>query len=129
MYHFLKLKIMNLMSSKTHGVIDYIYGIILIASPWLFNFATGGPAMWVPIIVGIAVILMSMMTDFEVGAVKVIPMNVHLWVDGLIGAFLILSPWIFGFREFVMWPHIIFGIIAVGSALVTETHPTHKVAH
>jgi hypothetical protein len=77
--------------------------------------------MWVPIVIGAAVILMSLMTDYEAGAVKMIPLNIHLWIDGIAGVVLIFSPWIFGFREMVLWPHVILGIIEVGTVLMTET--------
>ena len=122
--NLLKFKKMRVISSKTHGVIDYIYGIVLIAAPWLFQFARGGPETWVPVVLGIAVILMALMTDYEVGAAKIIPMNTHLWIDGVLGIFLLLSLWIFGFWEFIFWPHVIFGIIALGAALMTETKPS-----
>ena len=118
--NLLKIKKMRVISSKTHGVLDYIYGILLIAAPWLFQFDRGGPETWVPVVSGIVVILMALMTDYEVSAAKVIPLNTHLWIDGILGAFLLLSPWIFGFSNFVYWPHVIFGIIALGSALMTE---------
>ena len=111
---------MKVISSKTHGVLDYIYGILLIAAPWLFQFDRGGAETWVPVVSGIVVILMALMTDYEVSAAKVIPLNTHLWIDGVLGAFLLLSPWIFGFANFIYWPHVIFGIIALGSALMTE---------
>ncbi len=115
---------MKVISSKAHGVMDYIYGIVLIAAPWLFQFARGGPETWVPVAIGIATIIMALMTDYETGIAKVIPMNTHLWIDGVLGVFLLLSPWIFGFWGFVMWPHIIVGIIVAGTALMTETRPS-----
>jgi hypothetical protein len=123
-YKPFKTKAMNIISSKAHGVIDYIYGIFLIISPWLFGFARGGPESWIMIIIGGMVVLMSLFTDYETGLVKAIPLNVHLWVDGLAGVVLMLSPWIFGFRDFVMWPHVILGIVEIGTAMMTESR-TH----
>jgi hypothetical protein len=54
---------MQLIPTRIHGVIDYVTGLFLFAAPWLFNFADGSPAQWVPMILGAAVIVYSLMTD------------------------------------------------------------------
>jgi hypothetical protein len=119
---------MKAISSKAHGVIDYIMGIFLISTPGLFGFARGGPEAWIMIIIGGAIIVMSLFTDYEAGLVRAIPFNVHLWIDGLAGIILLLSPWIFGFSEFVMWPHIILGVLGAGAAMMTEKRTQTRTA-
>jgi hypothetical protein len=32
---------MRIISTRTHGVIDHLTGLLLIAAPWLFGFANG----------------------------------------------------------------------------------------
>lgn len=113
---------MRLISTATHGVLDYLMGVILIAAPWIFDFADRGPAMYVPIIVGSAVIVYSLFTQYEASLVDLIPMKVHLWLDGLGGALLAASPWLFGFADQVFWPHLLFGLAEIGAALVTEPY-------
>jgi hypothetical protein len=119
---------MRFMSSKTHGVMDYIAGILLILSPWIFGFATGGPAQTVPIVVGILIISMSLFTDYEAGAVKKISLNFHLGMDIIAGAFLALSPWLFGFADVIIWPHLLFGLLEIGAGLFTKKVPEYKYA-
>jgi hypothetical protein len=119
----LKLYIMKIFSTKVHGVLDYLMGIVLIASPWLFNFADNTAAQWVPIVLGIAMIVMSLCTNYELGAVRVISMRTHLIIDVIQGLFLAASPWLFGFSEEVYLPHLILGIAEVGAGLMTETVP------
>lgn len=114
---------MRFISTRTHGITDYLMGILLIASPYLLNFATGGPAQWIPIIIGIAMLAMALMTKYEVGMLKAIPMPAHLTVDFLAGALLAVSPWLFGFSDIVFWPHLIMGILEMGLALTTQTRP------
>jgi len=114
--------IMRLISTATHGVLDYLMGVILIATPWIFGFDDRGPAMYVPIIVGSAVIVYSLFTQYEASLVDLIPMKVHLWLDGLGGALLAASPWLFGFADEVFWPHLLFGLAEIGAALVTDPH-------
>ena len=114
---------MKVISTKVHGVLDYLVGIILIAAPWLLNFYRGGAESWVPIILSIGTVLYSLFTNYEYSMSKVIPMRVHLTLDVISGIFLALSPWLFNFDEFVYLPHVIIGILEIGAGLMTETAP------
>ncbi|MEX2594650.1 MAG: SPW repeat protein [Anditalea sp.] len=104
---------MKIIDRKTHGYLDYLVGILLIAAPWLFNFYEGGSESWIPILLGAGTIVYSIMTDYELGLVKVIPMKTHLTVDFIAGVFLAASPWLFGFSDLVFWPHVIVGIVEI----------------
>ena len=114
---------MKIISTKTHGVLDYLMGVVLIASPWLFGFADGGAKMWVPIILGAGALVYSLMTNYEFGVVKTLSMKTHLTLDLLSGIFLAVSPWIFGFADTVYLPHLILGILEIGASLMTKTQP------
>src|SRR5690606_24632778 len=96
-----------------------------IASPWLFNFAAVSEAKWVAIVMGIVILGMSMMTDYEGGAGKVISMSGHLMMDVVGGLFLAASPWIFGFAGLVFLPHLILGIMEIGAGLFTQQQSEH----
>lgn len=115
---------MRVISTRAHGIIDYIVGILLIAAPWLFDFARGGAETWIPVILGAGTILYSLLTDYELGAARKIPMKTHLWLDVVAGAFLAVSPWLFGFADYVYLPHLIVGIAEIGVALMTQTVPS-----
>ena len=41
---------MRFRSTRVHGMIDYATGALLIIAPWLFGFADGSAAQWVPIL-------------------------------------------------------------------------------
>ena len=110
---------MRFISTRFHGVLDYLMGLVLLASPWLLNFNNGGAAQYVPMIVGAMIILMSLFTDYEAGMSKGISMSTHLNMDILAGIFLAISPWLFGFASEVYLPHLIFGIMEIGAGLFT----------
>jgi hypothetical protein len=114
-----------------HGMLDYPVGIALIAAPWIFGFSdVGGAAVTVPIVIGAAIILQSLITDYELSVADVMPLRMHLMVDVVAGAFLALSPWIFGFNDegANAWvPHLVVGIGLVASGLMTQTH--RETAH
>ena len=105
--------------TRVHGIIDYIVAVILIIAPYLLGFADGTPAQWVPTVIGIATIVVSLLTRYELGAVKLIPMLGHLSIDGVAGIVLLASPWIFGFADRIWWPHVLFGIMYVVVPLLT----------
>lgn len=117
---------MRFINTRIHGMIDYMMGILLIISPWLFGFANGGAAQWVPIILGVGAIFYSIVTDYELGLLKLIPVKAHLMIDLVAGIFLAASPWIFGFADEVYLPHLILGIAEIGASLMTKQHPSYE---
>lgn len=58
--------------TKLHGAIDYLVALILIAAPFVLGFADGGPAQYATIGLGAFVIAYSLLTDYELGAVRLL---------------------------------------------------------
>jgi hypothetical protein len=114
---------MRFIPTRVHGAADYLVGLILIMAPFVLGFADNGAAQWVPMIVGAAILIMSLMTDYELSLAKVIPMPLHLAMDAIGGLILLVSPWVFGFADQVYLPHVIIGILEIGAALATRTTP------
>lgn len=114
---------MRFVPTRIHGLVDYAVGLLLLVAPFVLGFADGAAAQWVPAILGIVILGMALMTDFEVSVVRLIPMPVHLGIDVAGGLLLIASPWLFGFADRVAWPHVVFGLLETGLALTTRTVP------
>ena len=114
---------MRFIPTRVHGVLDYLVGTLLIAAPWLLNFNRGGAETWVPVILGVGALVYSLLTNYELGVVRRIPMGTHLGLDAASGVLLALSPWLFGFSSYVFWPHLILGIFEIIAALTTQTTP------
>ena len=119
---------MRFIPTKVHGALDYLVGILLIAAPWLFDFARGGAETWVPVILGAGAIIYSLMTDYELGLSRSISMRTHLTLDLLSGILLAASPWLFGFHEYVYLPHLIVGLLEIGASVMTERTPSRNLA-
>src|SRR5690242_16254733 len=112
---------MRFIPTKVHGMLDYLVGVLLVASPWLFDFADNGAETWVPVILGAGAIIYSLMTDYELSLARTISMKTHLTLDLLSGILLAASPWIFGFADYVYLPHLVLGILEIGASLMTKT--------
>ncbi|MGJ1411330.1 SPW repeat domain-containing protein [Sphingobacterium thalpophilum] len=112
---------MKIFSTRTHGYLDYLVGVFLILCPFLFHLANDRPEGAVFVVLGILTLVYSAITHYELGLVRIIPMNVHLVLDVLSGLFLAVSPWLFDFADIVYFPHVIIGIIEIGVALTTKT--------
>jgi uncharacterized membrane protein HdeD (DUF308 family) len=116
---------MRFIPTRFHGFLDYIVGVVLIAAPWIFQFSEHTAATVVPIVLGVGLIVYSLLTDYELGVVRVLPMWVHNTLDIVAGVVLAASPWIFGFADEsanVWVPHLLAGIAAVVLGLVTVQH-------
>ena len=130
---------MRIIGTKTHGYIDYVMSFFLIASPWILGFNRGGAETWIPVVLGVGMMMYSLMTDYELGASKALSMRTHLTLDFLAGAFLAISPWLFQFNDYITTPHLVLGLLEMGASLMTKSHPIsesrehsgrhHTVAH
>jgi len=116
--------------TRTHAIIDYVMGALLIIVPFVFNFgAVSSAALWVPVVVGLAILGMSLITAYELSLAKLIPMPIHLGADVLAGLLLAASPWLFGFAEQLWLPHLVLGIAELGIALLTRRHSSVEHGH
>lgn len=108
-----------------HGAADYLVGITLVFSPWIFGFSdVRGASRSVPISLGIAIILYSILTSYDWGLVRIIPFKLHLVLDFMLGIFLSLSPWIFSFSAYkrsAWFPHVVTGLGIVIFVLISRT--------
>jgi hypothetical protein len=118
--------------TQVHGIFDYIGGIGLIASPFIFGFySMGGIAVILPIVLGIGLILYSLLTNYERGipGLKFIPMPVHLVFDFVAAAFLAVAPFLFSYSNqgLNVWlPQVVAGIAVILLVIVSQTHPYLK---
>lgn len=114
-----------MISLRVHNVIDYIVGVLLIISPWLFGYSEILVARNLFVWGGIALIAYSLFTKYYYAIARVIPLGVHMTLDALLGVVTILAPVLFGYRDLITggqyaW-HVIVGIGAIG--LVALTRP------
>ncbi|NEN22313.1 hypothetical protein G3O08_02195 [Cryomorpha ignava] len=80
-------------TSKSHGIIDYIVVVFLAISPTFFNLPEI-TSIFTYALAGIHLGL-TVLTRFELGLIKVIPFKIHGWIE------LIVSIVLFGVAFFL----------------------------
>lgn len=121
---------MKIIPTFFHGVFDYLGGVALLFAPEIFGFAeVGGPAVVVARVVGAVVLLQALMTNYELGIFRVLSMRAHLINDYLASAFLLLSPWLFGFQDnpYNVWvPHVAVALSILVVTALTQSVPQFR---
>ena len=120
---------LRVMPTSVHGVLDYVTGSALLAAPELFRLKDVPSAALTPRLTGAGATAYSLLTDYELGAVRLLPMPVHLALDAMSGALLATSPWLLGYAKNGprYWlPHALVGASEILAALATKTQPPRR---
>jgi len=115
---------MQVISTKAHGAIDYLTGTGLLAVPPLLGISDEPAASRALRAAGLAAMAYSLLTDYEFGVVRIIPMPAHLAMDAASGVLVAASPWLFGFAERgprYRLSHVVIGLAEVLTALTSKT--------
>ena len=114
-------------STKLHGVLDYLSVGTLLAVPRLLGWS---PKL-TTLLTGSAVLTLgaSLLTKYELGLCKVLPMPGHLALDGLTAAAHAAAPFLLLNDEEKQRGNalpILLGLVAfeAGAALLTQTQPS-----
>lgn len=106
--------------TRVHGVLDYIVSALVALLP--FVFGSGGALRWPFFALGAFGAGYSLLTDYELGAVRLIPVRTHLLLDGmfilLLLALAAMTP-----VPNLRWAAVILGAGAGLVALLTRRAP------
>lgn len=111
------------LSRHWQDAINTLLGLWLVVSPWLFGYAGETAAAWNAWIPGviIAVAAIAAFTSFQ---------EWEEWVNGLLGLWLVISPWLVGYTAVTaaMWNHVIVGIVTAVLAFWEVYQERHRTA-
>lgn len=98
-----------------HAAAEPFLVALLIAAPFLFGFSDQSAPTALAIIAGLVILVVAMSTKWKLSLVKVIPVDVHAILDLVLGAFLVASPFIFGFSDVgeATAFFIVFGVLEI----------------
>jgi hypothetical protein len=100
-----------------HGIIEYLVGAFLVASPFLLDFRANA-AKAVAIVMGIALIALAASTQGASGIVDQIGLRAHAVLDVVVAAVMVASPFLFGFTDDGK-PTAMFLVFGIGYLLLT----------
>lgn len=114
---------LRVIPTKVHGAVDMATGPVLIAAPTLLRMNGNKGATITPRAVGAAALVNALLTDYEFGLKRVLPMRTHLALDAVGGVTLAATPFITraskkGVRHWL--PHALLGANEVFLALTTK---------
>lgn len=99
-------------------LIDYPVAIILLVAPFLLHLGYSSPvAMWLSVVVGVAALLLPILTNHATGLIRIIPYSMHLWIDRAVGIVFLIAPFAFAFSGFDAW---YYWVLAVAVLLTTS---------
>lgn len=117
------------LSPRLHGVVDYLAAASLLTLPFILGLGETQPlARWLAVGTGAAVVVVSLLTDYRYGAVRVLPFRGHLAIDAAAATVFALAPALFGFVGLDAWYYwlnavSVFAVVAVSAADESEALP------
>jgi hypothetical protein len=113
---------MKIISPRVHGYLDYVTVVLFLVAPTLIGL-TGMAGTFAYMLAGIH-LAMTLVTDFPLGAAKLLPFTIHGWVERVVGPVLILLPFGLGFDAPARSFYIVIGIVIVLIGLLTDYRRT-----
>lgn len=112
----------KLLSTRTHGVLDYLTAGTLLALPRMLGWSERVTNLLTASALG--ALGYSLLTRYELGLIKVLPMPVHLILDAISGATLCAAPLVLEDEAPEVKATLLgVGLFEIAAALTTETSP------
>lgn len=120
------MKIQDKIATFWRDAINLVLGIWLIVSPFALGYSSQTTPAWNAYAIGVVIAVLSAAALWEF-------QKWEEWLSALLGAWLVVSPWIlgFGFGHVATWNQIVVGVLAGFLALwssVAEPSTTGAVA-
>jgi hypothetical protein len=113
---------MKPISTKTHGILDFLTAGALIAVPRLLGFNSQVTNLMTG--AGVGAVAYSLVTKYEFGLLPVLPMQGHLALDAGSGVTLCAAPFLMSIEDPTARQVLIgMGAMEIGAALLTQTEP------
>jgi len=114
----------NSLPLAIHVLIEYGIGLLTILAPFLFSFdATAAEIL--SVLTGAGILVFAVLTDAPTGIARTLPVASHVVIDYVVGLFLIVAPFVFGFAgddNAATAYFIVFGLLFVMLAVLTRYH-------
>jgi hypothetical protein len=115
-------------STRAHGLIDYAWATTAGTLPTMMHGATSTARLVRT--AAVAASANAMVTNYEGGVLRMMPMRLHLAVDVMLGAALMLAPWFLprAERRYAAFPIVLGAAALVASMLTKKDAPPEVTA-
>lgn len=112
---------MRFIPTRIHGIADYVVALIVIGLPFVYGWT--GAQRWTLVALGVFVVLYSLCTDYELGAIPFLRMRSHLLLDAVFGVLMLALPWALNFSQDNVVPMSVIGILGMILTITTKMQP------
>ena len=113
---------MTRISTRTHGVLDFVTAGTLVALPRMLGW--GERLTNTLTTVALGTLGYSLLTNYEFGLFRVLPMRAHLAIDAVSGAALCSAPAMFPEEDASTHAALVaLGLFEVGASILTQREP------
>lgn len=117
---------MKFVTKQIHAYLDYPVALALIGLPFLLGLDSSNPlALTLSVVTGVAALILTILTDHQLGLIRVISYRIHLIVDFLVGVVFILAPFVLAFKGLDAYYYWINGAAVL---FVVSMHKAEKEA-
>jgi hypothetical protein len=104
-----------------HAIADYAVGVVLILAAFIVGGSAG--AVGTGVVVGATVLLVSMITRYPLGVIKILPFQVHSAGDYLAAVLLLAAPFVLHFRQSdsgLTGLYVVAGVAVLAVSMITN---------
>jgi len=88
---------MKILGPRAHGYVDYLVVVAFVGGPAVFGFE--GQPKTIAFALAVVHLLLTSVTAFPVGLVKLVPFPLHGLLEFAVSILLFALPWVAGFSE------------------------------
>ena len=90
---------MKFVTKQIHAYLDYPVAVALMVLPFVLGLGNSNPlALQLSVGTGVAAFILTLLTDHQLGAYRIIPYQIHLVVDALVGIVFVSAPFVLSFQ-------------------------------
>ena len=102
---------MAISNREVYAVSNYITAIVLILSPWIFNYTLLSSDLFFPLITGALIIICNLCTQWKFSIWEKINIHHRLMIDFAVSCFLMLYPKLISYEGYVfITPYVWIGL-------------------
>lgn len=116
---------MRFLPTSIHGVADYAVGLFVLALPYIYDMH-GTPKTFL-LVLGGAALLYSVLTDYELALLPVIPFRFHLALDKLFAAVMIAGGVLISFPQNSRFAVVSLGVLSIVVVVLTRKDQSERV--